>query len=215
MKKSVILILSIVFTANIYAQRNEKADTLIAKTVVPGPWAIEFELGASTNQVLQSSYADNPIAFTFNYKVFYQNFFMHLGTKMSEFNTSKDMRFTNFVINKQDQVSLMNMNMSIGYMYSFNKKWSADAMIGVSMNNLQITYNNKLNSYSPDISQGTYFGLGLNRYFKLKRYNYIVLSLGADYSTTNFSKISPDMTTPSINYSFTVAYKGFSKKVIN
>lgn len=215
MKKPIILSLSIIFSICIYAQKNTKNDTLTCKTVVPGRWAIEFDLGASINQTLKPSYRNNPIATTFNYKIFYRNFYMYIGTSMSYFTPSKDIRLYDLVINNQDEIEFMNMNMAVGYMYNFNRKWSVDGKLGINMGNLSVYYDDLLSYYTPEVSLGTIYGIGVNRFFKLKGYNYIVVSLGADYYTTDYSKISPDMNKQSINYFLTVAYKGFSKKIID
>lgn len=215
MKKTIILCLSILFTICIYAQKNTSIDTLTCKKIVPGRWAIEIGLGASSNQIFKPSYSKNPIATTFNYKIFYRNFFMYVGMNKSFLTPPKDMKFTNIIIKNQNEVSLTNMNMAIGYMYNFNKKWSADFKLGINSGIVDVLYNNRLKLYSPELEVGNSYGISINRFFKLKRYNYIVLSLGADYHTTDYSKISPDMNNQSINYFLTIAYKGFNKKIMD
>jgi hypothetical protein len=215
MKKTIILCLSILFTICINAQKHTSNDTLTCKKVVPGRWAIEFDLGACSNQIFKPSYNINPIATTFNYKLFYRNFFLYVGTNISTFTPSKDLKFTNTIITNQNEISLSNMNMAIGYMYNFNKKWSADFKLGINSGNVDVLYNNQLKSYSPELVIGNTYGITINRFFKLKGYNYIVLSVGADYYTTDYSKISPDMNNQSVNYFLTIGYKGFNKKIMD
>jgi len=215
MKKTIILSISILFSVSIYAQKTTKNDTLICKTVVPSRWAIEFDMGASLNQVFKPSYMDNIVSETFDYKIFYRNFYFLLGESMTDFTPTKDMTFNHFIIHNQNGIMISTMNTAFGYIYNFNKKWSADVKIGLNSTYCTIDYNNNQDSYGTDIISGSTYGIGINRYFKLKGYSYIVVSLGADYYNTDLSKLSPDMNPNSLNWFLTVAYKGFFKKVID
>lgn len=214
MKKPITVLVLFLFAVCACAQKNSNTDTLTNKTVVPGRWAIELDLGASMFNAFKASYASNTFATNFNYKIFYRNFFYNIGMNMCSFSPSKDLRLNNYVVSNQDRISLMSMNIALGYLYNFNKKWGADIKLGGNMSDLEILYDNEFYTFKPQISDGTYIGLGINRYFKLKGYNYIVLSLGADYCTSDYSKKSPDMNKQTINYALTVGYKGFSKRVL-
>lgn len=103
----------------------------------------------------------------------------------------------------------------LGYNYDFNNNWCANAKFGMHSASFEISNYKEIGEYyNSDLVTGARVGLGLSRYFKLKRYNYIVVSLAADYYSTNYKAISQNLDDSFMNYSLTVGYKGWFKKLI-
>ena len=126
------------------------------------------------------------------------------------------MVFDNENVNTQHEFNSFNLNVALGYSYDFHKNWSTDIKVGFNTTNFEILNSKETNLvYESDYIMGTQIGLGLDRYIKLKRFNYIVLGLGIDYYTTDYSKISYNMKPSSLNYTLTIWYKGFFKRMVN
>ena len=215
MKQIWIILITTFLTMNLYSQKNDN-DTLSGKRLVKSPWAIKIESGALKHQMFNPDYIDNKTIQITDFTVFYKNFYLTYGAFIYEFKPNKIMVFDNTTVNTQHEFSSFNLNMALGYSYDFHKNWSTDIKIGFNITDFEILNSKETNLiYESDIITGAMIGLGVDRYFKLKRFNYIVIGLGIDYYKTDYSKISSEMKPTSLNYSLTIGYKGFFKKIID
>lgn len=214
MKRILVFSIAALMMMNLYSQKT-KNDTLLVKGFVKSPWAIKMESGALLHQMFNPYFIDNKVTQITDLTLFYKNFYFTYGAFSYEFKANKNMIFDNVSVNTQNEFSSFNLNMALGYSYDFHKNWSADIKLGFNTTNFEISNSNVTNLiYESDIIMGSQFGLGLDRYIKLKRFNFIVIGLGIDYYTTDYSKVSPNMKPSSLNYSLTIGYKGFFKKMI-
>jgi hypothetical protein len=215
MKQIWITLIATLMTVNLYSQKMEN-DTLIGKRFVKSPWAIKIESGAILHQMFNPGFIDNKATQISDLTVFYRNFYFTYGAFIYDFTPNKVMVFDDVTVNTQHEFSSLNLNVALGYSYDFHKNWSTDIKIGFNSTSFEISNSNETNLiYESDLIMGAQIGLGLDRYIKLKRYNYIVIGLGLDYYTTDYSKISPHMKPSSLNYSLTIGYKGFFQKMID
>ncbi len=215
MKQIWIIFITTVMSVNLYSQKIDN-DTLSGKRLVKSPWAIKIESGAILHQMFNSDFIDNKITQITDLTVFYKNFYFTYGAFIYEFKPNKDMVFDNVTVNNQNEFSSFNLNMALGYSYDFHKNWSTDIKFGFNSTNFEISNSKETNLiYESDIIMGAQVGLGIDRYIKLKRFNFIVIGLGIDYYTTDYSKISSNMKPSSLNYTLTIGYKGFFRKMID
>lgn len=215
MKPIFATILFLVLFLNSFSQKVEN-DTLSVKRVVRSNWAIKIESGVLGHKILNQDFIDNKSVQVTGLSVYYRKFFFIYDVFICEFSPKKEIRFNNALFNQTDLFSSFNLNVALGYNCDFSKNWSADAKFGFNTTDFELIdskYGNQ--KYESDILMGTLFGLGLNRYFKLKRYNYLVLRLGADYYSTDYTSINPQLGNSSMNYSLTIGYKGWFRKLIN
>lgn len=202
-------------TVNSYAQKIDN-DTLVGNRFIKSPWSIKIESGALLHQMFNPDFIDNKATQITDITVFYKNLFFTYGAFIYDFKPNKVMVFDDVTVNTHDEFSSFNLNMALGYSYNFHKNWSTDIKIGFNSTNFEISNSKETNLvYESDIIMGSQIGLGLDRYIHLKRFNYIVIGLGIDYYTTDYTKISPDMKPSSLNYSLTIGYKGFFRKMID
>lgn len=215
MKQILILAILFLLTCNLYAQKIEN-DTLPNQRAVKSAWAIKIESGAVLHQMFTPDYIDNKTTQITDVTVFYKNIYFTYGAFIYEFKPNKYMTFENIGVNDQYEFSSLNLNLALGYSYDFHKNWSADVKIGLNSTDFEISNSYETNLiYNSEILMGPQIGLGIDRYIKLKRFNFIVIGLGMDYYMTDYAKISPDLKPSSLNYTFTIGYKGFFRKMID
>lgn len=215
MKQILLLTIFYFLFCSLYSQKTEN-DTLPCKRSIKSPWAIKIESGALLHQMFNPDFIDNKVTQTTDLTVFYKNCFFTYGAFNHEFSPKKNMTFGNVNVDNQVQFTSFNLNMAVGYIYDFHKNWSTDIKFGFNSTNFEISNADKVNLiYKSEILMGAQIGVGLNRYIKLKRFNYIVIGCKIDYYTTDYSKASSNLKGSSLNYSLTIGYKVFFKKQID
>ena len=207
-------IIMLSFINNSKSQKTDN-DTIFIKKVIKSSWAIKVETGILFNQRQnQFNYIDNliPIA---GVSVFYKNWFFYYDAYSFEFKPKQNVVFEEYTFDNKAILSSFTLNAAIGYIYDINRNWGVDMKLGLNTNTLETSNSKEIGYYyESDFIGGTRFGLELNRYIKLKRFNFIVISLAADYYSVNYKKISNSLNNSFMNYSLTVGYKGWFRKII-
>lgn len=200
---------------SLYSQKISN-DTLYNKTLVKSKWALKIESGVFYHQMSNTSFIENPITQITNITVSYKNFFFTYGAFYYDFKPLKNITFDNTALSNQNKLRATNLNVAFGYIFNFHEKWSSDIKIGSNSSIYEITNSNESNlSYKSDYISGTIIGVGIDRYIKIKRLNYIVVGFDIDYYSTDYSKLSDDLEPSSVNYSLTIGYKGFFRRILD
>lgn len=215
MKHTLLIIICLVLTYSLKAQKIEN-DTLPSKRAIKSNWAIRIESGAVLHQMFSPSYVENKISQITGITVFYKKFYWTYDVFSYEFKPYQNMTFDDVTIGHEDELYTFNFNTAIGYTYDISAEWSADVKVGLNTTSYEI--NNSAETgiiYESDLITGPSIGLGIDRYIKLKRFNFLVVGFGVDYYMTDYSRVSPELKSSSISYSLTIGYKGFFRKVLD
>jgi hypothetical protein len=204
-----------ILVTNLQSQQLDN-DTLPCSYIVKSPWAVKATTGVVFHQMSNQNFVDNKFAQRADLDIFYKNYFLSYGAFMYLFNPNREMIFGNYRVGPEAELLSINLIMAIGYNYAFQKNWSAGFRFGFNATRFEIVNAEKINLYySSKVIAGALLGIQLERYFKLKGFNYIVLSALTDYYTTDYSKASRDLKSSALNYSFTIGYKKYFKKIID
>lgn len=204
-----------IITFNLQSQKIDN-DTIPEKRAVKSHWAIKLETGVLLHQMFNPDFVANNAGQTVETTVFYKNFFFSYSAFMLEFMPITYMTVDNILVSKQDKFNSFNINMAVGYSYDFHRNWSADMRLGFNSTNFEITNNIFPNLvYETDFITGAQLGLGIDRYIHIRRFNFIAIGFGIDYYTTDYSELSPKLKPSSLNYSLTIGYKGFFRRMID
>jgi hypothetical protein len=203
-----ILFFVLLTVSNSFSQKIENDTLVISEKSVISPWGMKFEVGGLFQQQFNHDYIDNKIAPVVGISLFYKGLYGKIEVSSIDFNPNKYMHFGNQVFDNAAEFSFINMNMELGYCYNLLKNWSADFRVGFNMTNLFLNNSEEVNAfYSSDMIFGAIFGIGMERYIRLRTNRFIVISAGIDYYTTDYKSLSSDLNQSSINYSLTVGYK--------
>lgn len=171
-----------------------------------GNWALRVDLGVHAQNMLNQNMVELTFNATMGFSVFYKDFFINYSYSQMD----NDL--------KNYEIFITNNDISLGYNYNFLKRWSFDGKGGVNITSIVSSIR------EPEIQEtifinnenvpGVELGIGVNRYFRLRRFNFLVARFGIDYYTTNYKSLYSGFGKGGINYSLTLAYKGwYNKKV--
>lgn len=215
MKHSLLVIICIILTFSLKAQKIEN-DTLPSKRAIKSNWAVKLESGAVLHQMFSPRYMENKISQITGITVFYKKFYWTYDVFSYEFKPYQEMTFDDVTVGSDDEFYTFNFNTAIGYSYDINTEWSADIKIGLNTASYEISNGKETGLiYESDLLTGPSIGVGIDRYIKLKRFNFLLIGFGVDYYMTDYSKVSPELKSSSISYSLTIGYKGFFRKVLD
>lgn len=202
MKRFLPTILIVIFSLNTFSQ--QISNDTITTTSIKGNWAFRVDLGAHAQSMLNQDMVDLTFSQTLSLYLYYKDIFFNVNFS----SMNNDLEYYEIFID--------NIDLSIGYNYDFLKFWSADTKLGVNFMNMGsgIRYYEDYEDifFINEKLQGITTGIGLNRYFKLKRFNYLIARFGVDYYSTNYSTLYFGFGKGAINYSLTLAYKGWFRK---
>lgn len=207
--KKYLFLFLIVLCFNGYSQKVVK-DT-VAEVYTKGDWAFRFDIGSQFMQIHNNKvffdYAQT-IAYSLSYRGYYLNF----------------RSFGEFKYKDEDlDISNNNISMGLGYSYDLSPKWGADGFINYNISSYISTKEDYNTTEDAVEYEGVLLGLKLNRYFKLVRNNYLVLSANLNYvwniSYNDYGSSYEPKRDYLDNYNYpsfgiSVAYKGWFRKRI-
>jgi hypothetical protein len=104
----------------------------------------------------------------------------------------------------------------IGYSLDFEKLISIEPYIGYNSSSFIVINEDKLNQkFSLKKTGGIIIGTTLNKYLKIKEYEYISVFGTAGYSFVNYKKVHSDLDNSYFEWNIGIAYKGFFTKRFN
>lgn len=101
--------------------------------------------------------------------------------------------------------------------YSFDFKWniSLEPFLGFNRSTFSVINEAELKQkYSLLSTGGLITGLTLNKYFRLKDYEYLALFVSAGYGFVDYSIVHPDLDYGYLEWTAGLSYKGFFNKIL-
>lgn len=207
MKLILFFILTVTFVNTTYAQKIAN-DTLYAKNALKTNWGFKVEVGGLFHHQSNKEYIANKINGNAGFSIYYKEFSLSYDGFAFDFYPKKEIHFGNRVFNSNADFSLFNMNFLLGYHFNFSKNWSSNFNVGINTTSFEIVNQEKIHqNFKTKNITGANIGIGLDRYFKLKGFRYLVLSLGINYYSTNYNSVSNDLSGSAMNYSLKAGYK--------
>jgi hypothetical protein len=214
MKRFWIVLTAFTFILNLHSQDNE--NEVYYGKFIRSPWALRLDVGPLMHQMFNPEFISGNVSSFSELTLYYKSFYFNYGVYFFEFSPMKDMTFGGLMIDASNHFYSFNLNMGLGYTYKINENWSSDIKLGFNTTDFEVSNSRETNIYyTSDILMGAQIGIGIDRYIKLRRFNYIVFGLGIDYYSTDYSKVSPQMKPSSLNYMFTIGYQGFFRKMLD
>ena len=100
----------------------------------------------------------------------------------------------------------------LGYSFDFKRNFSLEPYLGWNRSRFYVINQEQLNkTYSIHRAGGIITGFSLNKYFRIKEFQFLSTFLSLGYSFTNFKKTHEDLDNGYFEWSFGVAYKAFYK----
>lgn len=198
-----------------FSQKLSK-DTLSFGKVVHSSWGIQFSAGSTLHQKLNQEIVNNRIASTIGLTLNWKNLNLSCDGFFLNFNPTREILFNNIPLDSRTSgFKSFNLNTALDYNYNFHRNWGTTLRLGINITELRVTKPVFINTtLKSDVISGAIIGLGVNRYTRLKRFNYLVSGLRVDYYSTNYSRLSPNLSRSSLNYSLFLAYKAWFIRII-
>jgi hypothetical protein len=214
MKRFWLVLIAFTFILNLHSQ--DKGYEVYYGKFIRSPWAIRLDVGPLMHQMFNPEFISSKVSSFSELTLYYKSFYFNYGGYFFEFSPMKEMMFDGLMIDASNYLYSFNFNMALGYTFKINENWSSDIKLGFNTTDFDVSNIGEYNIYyTSDILTGAQIGIGIDRYIKLKRFNYIVFGLGIDYYSTDYSKVSPQMKPSSLNYIFTIGYQAFFRKMLD
>jgi len=132
------------------------------------------------------------------------------------FSPKKEMEFNGHMLPTSAKVNTIKLDYYVGYSFDFEKLVSLEPYLGYNRTSLVVINEEDLNqTYKLYETGGFIAGATLNKYFKIKEYEYISVFASAGYAFVNYKKVHPDFDKGYFEWNFGVAYKGFLTRLFD
>jgi hypothetical protein len=211
------LIIPLFFVAVFVLEAQKVYDSIEVSYITKGNLGISFRCGVLYHSFDKKTnkYFDNQFAPDMHISYHYKNFFLSQTVYYLYLNPKKTININDVLYNTDAKFEQFSAYFGLGYSYDINNYWAVDISATFCRPYINLTnweeYGIRM---EPQYFNGAGMGLGINRYFKLKWYNYVFTRISIDYFNYDYKKISPDLGSNVMYYSITLGYKGWSKKII-
>ena len=128
----------------------------------------------------------------------------------------KEMDFNGQILPTTAKLNSIKLDYYIGYSLDFEKLISIEPYIGYNQSSFIVINEDELNqNFSFNKSGGLIIGATINKYFKIKEYEYISIFGTIGYGFINYNKIHSDLDNGCFEWNLGIAYKGFFTKRFN
>ena len=128
----------------------------------------------------------------------------------------KEMEFNGHALPLTARINPIKIDYYVGYSLDFNRLISLEPYVGYNRSSFNVINEDELNQkFHFNKTGGLILGATLNKYFKVKDYEYIALFGSAGYGFVNYAKVHPDLDNGYFEWNLGIAYKGFLTKIFN
>jgi hypothetical protein len=143
----------------------------------------------------------------------YGKFDFGVNVKLTTISPVSKLAINSDTLTTEAKVNPIKFDFYTGYSIDLKNNFSIEPHLGVT-ENLFVVINEKELNQSFDIPTiyGLNTGITLNKYFKLKDFQFISVFFTYNYGFTNFKKINPNLGRGYSEWSFGLSYKVFTKR---
>lgn len=134
--------------------------------------------------------------------------------KMASVHPKKELMFNNSPLPKTKILNPVKVDYFASYSINFKPNISIEPFLGVTGNYFHvINQDDPSATYSLSRVFGLNSGFVVNKYFRIREFEFVSAFAGLNYSTTNFNKIHPSLGRGYAEWNIGIAYKGFGKSL--
>lgn len=168
-------------------------------------------------------YADNTTSWigqhggpNFNFVLVVNKFNFGFRFKPWSIDPKKEMDFNGKILPTTASLNNIRLDYYVGYSLDFEKLISVEPYVGYNRTSFLVINEDELNQeFSFNKTGGLIVGTTLNKYFRIKEYEYISVFSTVGYGFVDYKKIHPDLDNGYFEWNLGVAYKGFATKRFN
>jgi hypothetical protein len=128
----------------------------------------------------------------------------------------KEMDFNGQTLPTTAKLNSIKLDYYAGYSFDFEKLISVEPYIGYNCSSFIVINEDELNQkFTFDKTGGLIIGTTLNKYFKIKEYEYLSVFGTVGYGFVNYGKVHSDLDNGYFEWNLGIAYKGFATKRFN
>lgn len=128
----------------------------------------------------------------------------------------KEMDFNGQTLPTTARLNNIRLDYYIGYSFDFEKLISVEPYVGYNRTSFLVINEDELNQkFSFNKTGGLIVGTTLNKYFKIKEYEYISVFGSVGYGFVDYEKVHPELDNGYFEWNLGIASKGFATKRIN
>ena len=148
----------------------------------------------------------------FNFILTYDKFNFGFRFKPWTVNPGEELLFDNSLLPKYADLNPIKLDFYIGYSFDF-KHISLEPYLGLSRNIFTVINEGELQeTFSIPSVTGFINGVTVNKYFRIKKYEYISVFANVGYSIVDYTKVHNTLGKNYFEWSLGIAYKGFFTK---
>jgi len=128
----------------------------------------------------------------------------------------KELDFNGQTLPTTATLNVIKLDYYLGYSFDFKKLISVEPYVGYNRSSFVVINEDELNQkFTFDKTGGPIVGATLNKYFKLKEYEYLSVIGTAGYGFVNYEKVHSALDNGYFEWNLGIAYKGFATKRFN
>ena len=128
----------------------------------------------------------------------------------------KEMDFNGQIVPTTAKLNSIKLDYYVGYSLDFEKLISLEPYIGYNHSSFIVINEDELSQkFSFKETSGLIIGITLNKYFKIKEYEYVSVFGTGGYGFVNYNKVHSDLDNGYFEWNLGIAYKGFFTKRFN
>ncbi len=128
----------------------------------------------------------------------------------------KEINFNGQILPTTARLNNIRLDYYVGYSFDFEKRISLEPYLGYNRTSFLVINEDEINQeFSFNKTGGLIIGTTLNKYFKIKGYEYISVFATFGYGFVDYETVHPDLDNGYFEWNLGVAYKGFGIKRFN
>jgi hypothetical protein len=145
--------------------------------------------------------------------ILYKDFTLSADFKPASITPKTELEFNGQLLTSQAKLNPIRIEYRLGYSINTANNFGIEPYIGYTRNSFRVINEEQLNKqYDIDKIPALTFGTTINKYFKIKGFQFIALWARYGYSFTNYEKINSLLGRGYNEFSFGLAYKGFTTR---
>ena len=180
----------------------------------PSDFGIRFELGYD-----RFSYNPKTQAWLGNHNgalggvaIAYRNISFGAKVKLATVHPQGDLRFNGEALTPDAELNPVKIDYDVSYDFNLRYNFTLAPYVAYTTSEFIVINQDSLGEhYAIPKRRGFTAGIALNKYFKIKDFQFFGLFARWGYGFTNFEKVHPDLGYGYSNLTFGIAYKGFGK----
>ena len=176
-------------------------------------WRLDLGISAYRYKNRTSDWLGNHHGPMLGLALAYRKLSIGLRIKPWTLNPGTELIFSNDTLTKKAKLNPNKIDFYTGYSFDIKHNISIEPYAGWTKNIFHVINNEELNkNFQIPNANGFISGLVVNKYFRLKEFQFLSIFLQLGYACTDFSKTHFQLDKGYFEYSFGIAFKSFYKR---